>query len=302
MDVMIALFALAFISGMMIGGNCSYAMAAPFGAGALSKRRALILYLIFIFLGAVFGGRDVAQNLGRNIIGAVNPALGAVALLSLLLCVLMANILKVPLSTSEMTTGAIAGIGIFFGSLLSGSLLEFYASWILGAILCFLVTYLAARAFKRREPRIPFRKILLIGVGCFFAFSMGANNVGNAIFPLIGTLSMPFALLFGGLALVIGGAAFSGRTMEKMGKGVTEIDEASGLVSSLVAAMTLLIMSLMGLPAPAAHFYTLSTFGIGAANGRDNVSLRAVLEILVIWIVSPLLSIGISYGILALLY
>jgi sulfate permease len=61
-------------------------------------------------------------------------------------------------------------------------------------------------------------------------------------------------------------------------------------------------MSLFGLPAPAAHFYTLSTFGVGAAKGRDKVSLRAVLEILIIWIVSPLLSIGISYGILALIY
>lgn len=302
MDITPFLFVLSFISGVMIGGNCTYAMAAPFGAGVISKKRALLFYVIFIFLGAVLAGRGVAQSLNKNVIGAVDPMLGAVALISLLICVLMANLLKVPLSTSEMTTGAIAGMGIFFGSLISNSLIDFYASWITGAFICFFISYIATRVFEIRTSRIPFKNALLIAVGCLFAFSMGANNVGNSIFPLIGTISLPFALFFGGLSLILGGLIFSGRTMEKLGKGITEIDVVSGLFSSLVAAVALMAMSFLGLPAPAAHFYTMSMFGVGAAKGREKVSLRAISQIIAIWIISPVLSMGISYGILTFMY
>lgn len=302
MDITLLLFVLSFISGIMIGGNCAYVMAAPFGAGVISRKRALLFYVLFMFLGAVLAGKGVAQSLNKNIVGAIDPLLGAVALISLLICVLIANLVKVPLSTSEMATGAIAGIGIFFGSLISRSLLDFYASWIVGAFICFFISYASTRAFELKAPRIPFQKALLIAVGCFFAFSMGANNVGNSIFPLLGTISISFALFFGGISLIVGGFIFSGRTMEKLGKDVTEIDAVSGLFSSLVAAVALMAMSFMGLPAPAAHFYTMSLFGVGAAKGRGKVSLRAIAQIILIWIISPVLSIGISYGVLIFLY
>jgi sulfate permease len=300
MDIMLSLLFLSFISAVMIGGNCSYVMAAPFGSGVLTKKRALLLYVLFIFLGSILAGDDVAQSLNTSIIGVINPELGAISLISILICILLANVMKVPLSSSEMTIGAIAGVGIFFGSLISGSLLDFYISWIFGALLCFFISYIATIVFNRKNVNL--NGALLTAVGCFFAFSIGANNVGNAIFPLIGMLSLPSALFFGGIALVAGGLVFSGRTMEKLGKEVTEIDVVSGFVASLTAAVALMVMSFSGLPAPAAHFYTLSIFGVGVAKGRKKMGLKAVLQIVAIWIVSPLLAIGISYGILALIY
>jgi len=137
MELILPLLLMSFVGGIMQGGNGVYAMAMPFGAGALSKKRALLLYALFIFIGAVVAGGVVTQSLSTGVIGDMDPALGLVSLSSIIICILMANLIKVPLSSSEMTMGAIAGVGLFFGSLFSESLVRFYVSWVLVAVLCF---------------------------------------------------------------------------------------------------------------------------------------------------------------------
>jgi sulfate permease len=301
MELILPLLLMSFVGGIMQGGNGVYAMAMPFGAGALSKRRALLLYALFIFLGAVVAGGEVTRSLSTDVIGDMDPALGLVSLSSIIICILIANLIKVPLSSSEMTMGAIAGVGLFFGSLFSESLVNFYLSWVLVAVLCFFISYLSTRLLRSRNPKIPLQRLMLIAVGCFFAFSIGANNVGNSVFPLLGIFSMHFILVFGAVSMALGSFVFRGKVMEKVGKDITEIDGATGLVSSLTSALALLILSLLGLPAPAAHFYTLSTMGVGVAKGARTMNMRTVAQIVIVWVISPLLAIGVSYAILSLI-
>ncbi|HIH97827.1 MAG TPA: inorganic phosphate transporter [Thermoplasmata archaeon] len=296
-------FFLSVAVALTIGGNLTFSMAAAFGSNSITKRKALVLSSIFLFFGAVTASGSVIENLNSGIIfKPIDLQISVAILLSTFLCILLANLIKVPISTSEVAVGSIVGVGIFFSALFSDSIAILFGSWIISAAICFLIAYATAKLVRRFDFKLPFPSLILVLIGCFFSFVLGANNVGNAVAPVLNFISLPFALMFGGISMVIGAFIFRGRVMEKIGKGITTLDTKSAIISSLTASILLLLMTFLGIPAPGAQIYTIAIIAVRQAKKERKKGRRTIIRILLTWLASPLIAILVSFFVLHLIF
>ena len=110
--------AIAFFFAMNIGASgTAAAMGAAYGADAIkNKRIALLLVAISAFLGAVLGGGEVVKTISQGIIPSdiLQVEIVVIILFSATFTLFISNLLGIPLSTSEVTVGAIVGVGIAY--------------------------------------------------------------------------------------------------------------------------------------------------------------------------------------------
>lgn len=134
---------------------------------------------------------------------------------------------------------------------------------------------------------------------CLMAFAHGANDVANAIGPLVAAVdvlqtgkilaqsSIPiWALALGGLGIVIGLATWGWRVIETIGKKITELTPTRGFSAEFGAAATILIASRLGLPISTTHTLVGSVIGVGLARGIEALDLRTTRHIIISWIVT----------------
>src|SRR3954463_5372840 len=139
-------FIIAFFFAMNIGASGTAAsMGSAYGADAIkSKRLAMILVSIAAFFGAVLGGGEVVKTIGEGIIPSnlLTIKLVVLILTGATLTLFIANMLGIPLSTSEVTVGSIVGAGIAFKSLYINSLMVIVLFWVIVPIISFVITFL----------------------------------------------------------------------------------------------------------------------------------------------------------------
>ncbi|HDN75509.1 MAG TPA: inorganic phosphate transporter, partial [Acidilobales archaeon] len=187
--------ALAFYIAWCIGSNdAANPTNTAVGSGALSITKAIVLFSIFAFLGALVQGWMVIKTFGRGIseIRLVHDAV--IASLSTALWITIASYKGLPISTTHSSVGSVLGIGLAYTILGYGIsvnlqvLIKIIISWItspLGAIALAAIFYILFKmlALKLTKAGIDvdriFRLILIFSLA-YSAYSFGANDVGNA--------------------------------------------------------------------------------------------------------------------------
>ncbi len=304
------LFWLALAIGLFFAVNIgasgtAAAMGAAYGAGALTRRAALTLCALFALAGATLVGENVVTTIGKGLLTVAElPVVCAVIILAAACVTLfLANVLSIPLSTSEVTVGAVIGTAILLGRPPVGKILLIVATWVVVPLLAFLLAYLLQR-FLARSLRPYLRKRrsvvapLLTAGGCYEAFAAGANNVANAVGPLTGAGLIPMApaMVLGGLGLALGALTLGGRVLNTNAKKITALDLLSGTIVSFTAASLVIVATLLGIPTPLTQVTTVAIIGVGFANGGaaalNPVTLRRLAAV---WLVSPVVSMAISF-------
>ena len=113
----ILLIGVVFFFVMNMGASgIAPAFAGMYGGGMIKKKKALLLFPIFVILGALILGRNVAVTIGKSLLpaGLISFDVALVILASAALSLFLANILKIPQSTSQVTVGAAIGAGLYF--------------------------------------------------------------------------------------------------------------------------------------------------------------------------------------------
>lgn len=130
-----------------VGANdVANAMGTSVGSGALTIRQAIIIAMIFEFLGAYLAGGEVTATVRKGIIDpavmAGTPELLVFGMLSALLAagtwLLIASIMGWPVSTTHSIVGAIVGfaaVGISVDAVAWGKVGTIAASWIVSPLL-----------------------------------------------------------------------------------------------------------------------------------------------------------------------
>ncbi|GHH96920.1 inorganic phosphate transporter [Neobacillus kokaensis] len=307
------LLMLAIIIGlffaMNIGGSGAAAsMGIAYGSGVIKKGLSLLLCSIAVFLGAWLGGGEVVKTIGSGIVpsSTFTVPLALIVLASASLSLFLANIFGIPLSTSEVAVGAVVGAGIVYQSVFVGSLLWIMLFWLLTPFAAFLIAIAASYFLKSNTVQrvvsarraVPFLSLLVVFMGLFEAFSAGMNNVANAVGPLVGAgiLSKGDGILWGGLFVAIGVLLLGRRVLETNGKKITTLKLEEGCVISGTGASIVTIASLFGIPVPLTQITTSSIIGIGyAKHGKTVLKKDIVVKLLTVWLVSPVLSMVLSY-------
>jgi sulfate permease len=304
--------AVGLFFAMNIGASGTAAsMGAAYGAGAIkNKRIAMFLVSISAFLGAVLGGGEVVKTIGGGIIpsGILSVKVVVIILAGATLTLFLANIMGIPLSTSEVTVGSIVGAGIAYQAVYADKLLFIVLVWLIVPVISFFITltlgWIIARAenhwseLKGQGKWTKWLSLLLITGGCLEAFSAGMNNVANAVGPLVGAniLSAEIGIWIGALFVSIGAMILGGKVLETNGKRITKFSLLQGSAVSFTGGSLVIIASLFGLPIPLTQITTCGILGIGASQDGFSVLQKNVIkQILMVWITSPLSSLVASY-------
>ncbi|WP_223587945.1 inorganic phosphate transporter [Neobacillus bataviensis] len=288
-------------------------MGISYGAGVIKKQVALFLCGIVVFLGAWLGGGEVVKTIGSGIVpsSTFTNAIALIVLAAAALSLFLANVFGIPLSTSEVTVGSVVGAGIVYQSVYLGKLLWIALFWLFTPFAAFVIAILAAsflkikpiKSFVEKSKAGPILAVMVIIMGLFEAFSAGMNNVANAVGPLVaaGLMSKGSGVLWGGLAVALGAFLLGHKVIETNGKKITTLKLEEGCVISGTGASIVTAASIFGIPVPLTQITTSSIIGIGfAKHGKSVLKKDIVVQLLKVWIVSPVLSMVLSYTIIQL--
>jgi PiT family inorganic phosphate transporter len=149
--IMACLF--GFFMAWGIGANdVANAMGTSVGSGALTLKQAILIAMIFEFLGAYLAGGEVTSTIRKGIIEPEimnsNPELMVYGMLSALLAagtwLLIASIKGWPVSTTHSIVGAIVGfaaVGISPDAIYWGKVGSIAASWVVSPVLAGALSY-----------------------------------------------------------------------------------------------------------------------------------------------------------------
>ena len=181
MDVLI--LAIATLIGLYMAANIgandlANAMGTSVGSGAITLKQAVLISIIANTLGAVLAGGHVTNTISK---GLIDPSLLAgdpnqlmigmfVALISAGICVHLATLFGLPVSTTHAIVGAVVGFGIVSvgaGAVTWSEVISIAASWVIspaaGAVISGGIYFFAEKKIlsaddplKRSEQYAPF--------------------------------------------------------------------------------------------------------------------------------------------------
>jgi len=309
-------FIIALFFAMNIGASGAAAsMGIAYGSGAIKGRNIALLFCgIGIFLGSAIGSKEVIKTISTGLIptSILTTELVLIILMSACVSLFVANILGIPLSTSEVTVGAVIGVGLSYQNIYVNPLTYIVLWWLITPFISFLFAFIANKTwlfFKDKlNPSwtIPKRSLSLFVIitGLIEAFSAGMNNTANAVGPLFGAniINLHSGMIIGGLFVALGTITLGGRVIETNGKKLTTLTVGNGVTVSLTSATIVIVASIFGIPVPMTQITTSGILGIGATTQGTTIFKKKIIKrILTIWILSPLVSLMISYATVKLL-
>ncbi len=311
-------FVVIFFAINMGASGIAPSFAAAWGGKFIKKRKALILFAVFVVLGAVVLGKNVALTLGKSLIPQEFMSFRTVLIIltSATLSLFLANVLKIPQSTSQVTVGAVVGAGLYFKHLYVKTLLfKILPMWILLPALSYILTFLLYRQvyppehdnlhiYQKIFANEKKLKLSSLIASCYVAFAIGTNNVANAVGPLYGAgiISIVWGLILIGPLFGLGAWLMGKGTLETAGLEIVPLGLFSSTLVSFVTATLLIFASILGIPQSLVQLNMASIFAISSIkNGhRYTLDQHIIRKTFVVWAITPLLSTGISYLLLTL--
>jgi len=293
--------------GWSIGANdAANSLGTAVGSKVLTLRRAIILISIFGFLGAFLQGSYVTRTIGKGIVPMheldKNAAICVALVASFAACVwvVLATYWKMPISTSHSIVGAVAGAGLAIGAPVNWKVLgDIFICWIFTPLGAAVLGYIFYRIFKNVFYRFLARKnikaimsTLVIGSGCYVAYSWGANDVANASGVIVGAniLNPNISVIIGGIAIVIGIVTWGYKVIETIGSEITNLLPIMAFSAQLASAINVHIYTVFGIPVSTSHSIVGAIFGVGLVKGVKMLNVRIMKEIATCWLATPFVS------------
>ena len=323
----------SFFMAWCIGSNdASNPTDTAVGAGALSLKKALVLFSIFAGVGALAQGWMVMKTLGKGVVPRVELYGAITAVIAAGAWVILASYKGMPVSTSQSITGAVLGVGlsyVFMGRMSLDSLrwdivLKIILSWVTSPLASiFLAAILYTILYKLLVGKTSAEKILknlLIFSLIFSAYSFGANDVGNAtgvylavteeILGLPDTHTRVFLALLGSLGIALGGFTLGKRVIATVAYKVTRLEMISGSAAELSNALVVWLFTTIpymlfsyGLPISTTHASVSAIIGVGLArHGWKGVNWRIVVQIILSWLLTLPVTVSLGFIIRYLIY
>lgn len=301
--------------GWSIGANdAANSLGTAVGSKVLTLRQAIILIVIFGFLGAYLQGAYVTKTVGKGIVPLdqlekqVSLYVALVASFAACVWVVLATYWKMPISTSHSIVGAVAGAGLAIGAPVKWKmLLDIFICWIFtpigAAILGYIFFRILQNLFYRFLPRKFIKQIvffLVIASGCYVAYTWGANDVANAtgVISGVGVLTPKMSVIFGGLAIVLGITTWGYKVIETIGSEITRLLPIMALSAQLASAVNVHVYTLFGIPVSTSHSIVGAICGVGLVRGIRVLNFRIMKDMILCWLATPFISGIISYIIL----
>ncbi|MDD5618294.1 MAG: inorganic phosphate transporter [Candidatus Omnitrophica bacterium] len=301
--------------GWSIGANdAANSLGTAVGSKVLNLKQAVVLIIIFGFLGAFLQGSHVVKTIGKGIVPmdtldkTVSLYIALVACFAACAWVVLATFWKMPISTSHSIVGAVAGAGFAVHAPIRWKVIfDIFICWVTTPIGSAILGYIFYRVFKNIFYRIVPRRyiklvmaLLIITSGCYVAYTWGANDVANATGVIVGAgvLTPLVSVLIGGLAIVLGIATWGYKVIETVGSEITQLLPIMAFSAQLASAINVHVYTVFGIPVSTSHSIVGAICGVGLVKGMRVINLRIMKEIIFCWLATPFISGIISFFIL----
>lgn len=134
---------------------------------------------------------------------------------------------------------------------------------------------------------------------CFAGFAHGANDVCNAIAPLVALIAVYrdfdvyqkketplYVLLYGVLAICVGLWCLGHKVIRTVGSKMSEVNPASGFCIEFGAAVTALLASKLGLPISTTHCLVGAVVAVGSVKGGRAIDWGLFRNVAFSWVVT----------------
>lgn len=296
----------------MGGSGLAPAFGATIGARLISPRWAALVFGIFVTIGALLLGPNVAKTLGSEIVPAssFDMITTLIVLGAANLALFLANVLKMPQSTSWVTVAAIVTFGLFQRDLNTHTLTHrLLPAWLLMPLIAFVVSAGLMKYFyplhgsrfglhSWLSQRTGVLRVLAFASACYVALAIGANNVANAVGPSsaaglfsVTTGMLVLAPMFGIGAVVLAGPA------KTIARDVVPLGLFAATLCNVVVATLLVVASYIGIPQSLVQVNAAAVLGVALVKeGRSGMlEGRGTRSMLVLWIVTPILAAGLTW-------
>ena len=289
--------------GWTIGSHYTGAtMGMAYGTGVIkSPLVATGLIAFFVILGATFESHNVVKTVGTGIIrGQDMTSLGAMTMMLTAALVTAANTwMKWPVSTSQLACFSVVGSALAMGVQVfwTTTIVFLFVTWIgtpiVSALLGFIFTRLTDKVMANRSNASNRAlRYALIAACCYAAYTLGANNTGNAVGVFFGLkLMTPMKAGFvGGIVMAIGALTWGRPILEKVGKGIVQLDLNMGVGAKVAQSITAHTAAFLGYPTSMNQALIGGVAGAGGARGIKTLDLKAMKEIVFSWFFTPVVA------------
>jgi len=310
----VVLIVLAVFFALNMGGaNFAAAFAAPYGGKIIGRKKAALLFTLFVTLGSVTLGENVSLTLKQAIVPADLVVSRAVTTIFIAagLSMYISNLMKIPQSTSLVTVAAITGVGVYYGQLNVGTLLYLLPFWLLLPIVSYFLTLSISGAiypprkgnfwvyerFINHQDKL---KVLVIAMSCYNSFAVGTNNVANVAGPLIGAwegftllhLLLVFAVIYGAGAFVFI------EPIKTAGNKIVPLGLLTASIISMVSGTLMLFASALGIPQSFVMLKMGAIFAVSSLkDGQSYTFQKPVTQrTLYSWAINPIITFLTSWG------
>jgi len=293
----------SLLGGIFLGWSLGANDAANvFGTAVTSKMlkfwTAAILASVFVIIGALVSGQagiDTLKGLTSfNIEQAVISSVGAA------LTVAIMTSIGLPVSSNQAMVGAIIGIGLLNNEMNFSGVGKVFSCWVgtpIGATIIAVILYSGlARIYNKFDLNLFVSDVVirlcLIAAGIYGSYALGANSSASvtAVFVGAGLINISSATLIGGVSIALGILTFSRPVMETVGKKLVRLDPFSALIVSLSMAITVHFYTFVGVPVSTSQAVVGSVLGIGIVKGANTISRQTLTNILIGWLLTPVLA------------
>ncbi len=331
------MFFIYLLSGLYLGWSLGANNTGNiFGAAVETKmikfKNAALIAAIFVTLGAVLEGSGASDTLGE--LGSVD-ALGGAFTVSLAAALSITSMVRsgIPVSINQTIVGAIIGWSLFTNRLLDPqSVVTIASSWVfaflLSAAIAFLLFHIVRPIINRSKVHLLrqdlFVRYLIVAVGAFGAYALGANNMASivgvyipvspfkdisiaGIYTFKGTQQL---YLLGAISVVIGIYTYSHKVMKTVGKDIFRLSPVTALIAIFAESLVLFffasrglhnLLLRLGLPTfplvsvSSTHVIVGAIVGIGLAKGGRNIRYDILGKLALTWIIAPILAALMSF-------
>ena len=311
--VLIVLVFASIILSFAIGTN-DETFAPVVGVKRLSVRSAVIIGAVVAIFGAFLLAPKVSDTLNNDIssIQISNEIVLIISVfVSMALCLILASIFGLPISSTEAMVGSILGLTIARGEKIIWSwegMGHIFFTWAVSPILGFIGSLLLMKLMNKilsrkvkglsgLETSNAISGSLLLVWVIIAGFSRAGNDISNAIAPIYPLFQNNEASIFyqripmllGGAGLGLGLIIIGWRVLKSLGNDVVELTPESAFVTQASSALITLIATILGIPVSGTMILVASFIGAGYGS-KKSVNFKSVRTIVLFIFLTPLIS------------
>lgn len=306
-----------FINGFHDTAN---AIATVVSTGVMRSRTAVWMAAAFNIVGA-FAGTAVASTIGKDLVDPTQMT--QVMVLSGLVAAIAWNLFTwyfgIPSSSSHALVGGLVGAGsaaLGWGAIKTEGVEKVVTALLvspifgfIGAFIIMVAMYWIVRRVRPVTINAVFRKLQIVSAG-FMAFSHGTNDAQKSMgvitmalvsysgtFDPAGKFPVPtWVVLACAISMGLGTAAGGWRIIHTMGQKIFKLRPIHGFCAETAAATVIQLAALKGLPTSTTHCITSAIMGAGSTTRLSAVSWGVTRRILLAWIFTIPVCIGLGKG------